>query len=126
MTHVTAPLALASLVVLCGCAQAPNRLSPTVADGWTTYAESRINAPIPCGATPIQLTGNRLDTHITGECQRVRITGAHNDIAVDIVPGGMIEIVGSNNDVFWTQTAPGPRPQLIDLGVSNTFHQSEG
>nr|WP_294508780.1 DUF3060 domain-containing protein [uncultured Rhodopila sp.] len=125
MSYVAAGLAFASLVALAACAQAPARLSPTVADGWTTYAESRIHAPIPCGATPIQLTGDRLDTHVTGDCRRVRITGAHNDIVVDIAPGGMIEIVGSNNDVFWTQTGPGPQPQLIDLGVSNTFHRHE-
>ena len=126
MSHVTAVFTLAGLAALGACARAPAQLAPTVQDGWTTYAESRIHAPIPCSASPIQLTGNRLDTHVTGECQRVRITGAHNDIVVDIVPGGMIEIVGSNNDVFWTQTGPGPRPKLIDLGVSNTFHQHEG
>lgn len=126
MSHVTTVFALASLVALSACASAPAQLAPTVQNGWTTYAESRIRAPIPCGATPIQLTGDRLDTHVTGGCRQVRIAGAHNDIIVDIVPGGTIEIVGSNNDVFWAQTAPGPRPQLIDHGASNTFHRQEG
>jgi hypothetical protein len=87
-----------------------------------TYAQSRIDTPIVCGAMPIQLTGNRLDTKVTGECQQIRITGAHNDIVVEIAPGGSIEILGSNDDVSWRQTQPGSPPRLIDTGANNTFH----
>jgi hypothetical protein len=123
MRYLSAPFALAGLLTVAACASAPTHLTPTVQGGWTTYAESRIHTPIPCGTTPIMLTGNRLDTHLTGECEHVRITGGHNDIVIDIAPGGTIEIAGSNDDVFWTQTRPGPAPQLIDTGVSNTFHR---
>jgi hypothetical protein len=122
MKHAAALLGLATLAA---CAGAPRQLAPTVQGGWTTYAESRIRTPIPCGTTPIQLTGNHLATHLTGECRQVRITGAHNDIEVDIAPGGTIEILGSSTDVFWTQTRPGPRPQLINQGTNNTFHRRD-
>lgn len=108
------------------CAPPPAKLAPVEQAGWLTYSESRINAPIPCGSAPIQLTGDRLDTSLTGECHYVRITGAHNDIAINIAPGGTIEIVGTNNDVVWNQVRPGPPPNLINTGASNTFHQQQG
>ena len=58
-----------------------------------------------------------------GPCRFVRISGSHNDIALDIVPGGTIEITGAHNDVNWRQTEPGPRPDLQDHGESNTFYR---
>jgi hypothetical protein len=99
-------------------------VTPLFQNGWAVYTQSRIHAPIPCGATPVQLSGDRLDTHMTGECGWVRITGAHNDIEVDSAPGGTIEVLGSNNDVFWRQSQRGAPPRLIDHGFSNTFHRA--
>lgn len=107
------------------CAPPPAQLAPVEQAGWLTYRESRINTPIPCGPTPIQLTGDRLDTSLTGECHYVRITGAHNDVAIAIAPGGTIEILGTNNDVVWNQVRPGPPPNLINSGANNTFHQRQ-
>ncbi|MBS0641168.1 MAG: DUF3060 domain-containing protein [Proteobacteria bacterium] len=110
--------------VTAGCV-APAELKPTFENGWTVYAESYIRKPIDCQGGKVQLNGDRLDTHLTNECQGVRVTGTHNDVEVDIAPGGGIEITGSHNDVFWHQARPGPRPRLIDSGVSNTFHPAQ-
>ena len=117
---------LAGLALPGACAPPPARLAPVEQAGWLTYSESRISTPIPCGATPIQLTGDHLDTSLTGECQYVRITRTHNDIEISIAPGGTIEILGANNDVFWDQVRPGPPPHLINNGASNTFHRRQG
>jgi Protein of unknown function (DUF3060) len=114
---------LGSLTILVTCAQPPRDLAPVEQGGWLTYSESRIRTPIACGPVPIQLAGSRLDTRLTGGCRYVRITGGHNDIQIDIAPGGTIELVGSNNDVVWKQIQPGPTPRLIDTGANNTFHQ---
>lgn len=116
-------LVLTGLAGLAACAPPPKELAPVEQGGWLTYSESRIRAPIACGETPIQLTGSRLDTRLTGDCRYVRITGTHNDIEIEMVPGGTIEITGSNNDVFWSQLRPGPAPQLVNSGISNTFHR---
>ena len=54
---------------------------------------------------------------LVGPCRFVRSQrGSHNDIAVDIVPAGTIDIIGGHNDVSWRQTGPGPRPDLQDHG----------
>jgi hypothetical protein len=116
---------LIGLVMLGACAPSPTKLAPVEQGGWLIYSESRIRTPIACGPTPIQLTGDRLDTKLTGECHYVRITGAHNDIEIDVAPGGTIEMLGTNNDVFWNQVRPGPSPRLINNGSSNTFHQKQ-
>src|SRR5690349_17584663 len=86
--------ATVAVAVLGGCA-APSEPKPTVQDGWTVYAESHIRKPINCQGGNVQLNGDRLDTHLTNACQAVRVTGAHNDVQVDIAPGGTIEITGS-------------------------------
>src|SRR5689334_5966354 len=126
MKHMPALLVLAGLGALAACEQQqPMQLAPSVQNGWMIYAESRIHQPIPCGQMPIQLNGDRLDTHLTGDCRQVRMTGAHNVVQVDIVPGGTIEVLGSNNDVVWYQTRPGTKPQLIDRGTSNSFHRRD-
>jgi hypothetical protein len=103
----------------------PNPTGPTVQNGVVLYADSRVNQNIACDGRPIQLSGNRTEIRLTGPCQFVRLTGEHNDIWVDLVPGGTFEITGGHNDVRWRQIQPGPRPVLVDRGESNTFH-SEG
>jgi len=53
----------------------------------------------------------------------VRVSGAHNDIFIDVTPGGTIEITGNHNDVSWRRIEPGPLPVLQDRGQSNSFHR---
>ncbi|MBN9559640.1 MAG: DUF3060 domain-containing protein [Alphaproteobacteria bacterium] len=95
-------------------------------NGFAVYTASQLNATIPCDTRPVQLNVSRTDLRLTGPCRFVRLTGDHNDVYVELAPGGSIEITGAHNDVTWRQLRPGPEPVLTDRGESNTFHHDEG
>ncbi len=119
-------LVAARIVLIClagGAACTMPAKPPEVdAEGVVHYTTSRAHQNITCEGPPIQLDGDRTELTLTGPCRLVRITGSHNDIFTDIDAGGTIEIIGSHNDVTWRQYQPGPRPQLVNRGESNTFH----
>src|SRR5690349_16778548 len=125
MRAVTARIFVIGLAGAASCTSATPQ-PPIAQNGWLHYTTSRAKQTIPCGDLPIQLDGNRTDLTLTGYCRNVRITGEHNDIRVQIAPGGAIDIVGAHNDVWWQQMGPGPRPRLLDNGANNTFHRQEG
>ena len=115
-----------ALICLAGGIACTNPAKPPVIDtnGVTHYTTSRSKETIQCNGEPIQLDGDRTELTLSGACQFVRVTGAHNDIETDIVAGGTIEITGAHNDVTWRQIDSGPAPQLLNKGESNTFHRS--
>jgi Protein of unknown function (DUF3060) len=123
--RVTARIFVICLAGAAACNTA-TPLPPVVQGGWVHYTTSRTTQNIPCGDMPIQLEGNHTDLTLTGYCRYVRITGEHNDIRIQIAPGGTIEIAGQHNDVWWQQVGPGPRPNLVNSGSSNTFHREQG
>jgi len=51
------------------------------------------------------------------------VSAVHNDIFIDVIPGGMIEITGNHNDVSWRRIERGPLQVLQDRGQSNSFHR---
>jgi hypothetical protein len=110
--------------LLAGCTHAASEV-PTARDGWLHYAQGRTRGTYPCRSEPVSVDGDRNNIRLTGACERVRIAGSHNDITVEVMPGGTIEITGGHNDVTWRQSAPGPKPELKDTGVSNSFHHEE-
>jgi hypothetical protein len=124
MRLIAARIAMICLAGGIGCTNQPK---PPVVDatGMTHYSTSRTKQSISCEGQPIQLEGDRTDLTLRGRCTYVRITGSHNDIETDIVPGGTIEITGGHNDVTWRQIESGPPPQLQNRGESNTFHRAE-
>ncbi len=88
-------------------------------NGWDIYGKiDRVS----CSGRPVLLQGSHTDVTLAGACRYVRITGEHNDVTVDVRPGGTIEITGAHNDVWWRQRSPGPGPRLVNNGASNTFH----
>lgn len=94
---------------------------PIEQNGFLVYGNGAPSA-ITCDQRPVQLNGNHTDKRLSGPCQFVRVAGSHNDIAIDMAPGGAIDITGAHNDVTWSQSQPGPPPMLVDHGASNTFH----
>jgi hypothetical protein len=93
-----------------------------IVNGWEVYT-NRVSH-ITCDGRPVLLNGSHTDLTLNGPCRYVRITGAHNDVTLTIVPGGTIEITGAHNDVFWYPVNPAAaRPILLDHGYSNTFHR---
>jgi hypothetical protein len=118
----------AKIVLIClasgaACTNEPPKLPVISADGVVQYTTSRTKATAPCDGRPVDLAGNRTVMTLTGPCRFVRVSGAHNDIFIDVIPGGTIEITGDHNDVSWQRIEPGPRPVLQDRGQSNTFHR---
>ena len=71
------------------------------------YKTSRTSQKIVCDSRPISLDGDRTELTRVGPCHFVRISGSHNDIALDIIPAGTIEITGAHNDVSWRLTEAG-------------------
>jgi hypothetical protein len=124
MRQIAARTALICLACGIGCTTNPPKPPIVDATGMMHYSTSRTKQNITCAGQPIQLEGDRTELTLTGPCRFVRIAGSHNDIETDIMPGGTIEITGTNNDVTWHQIEPGPSPQLQNRGESNTFHRS--
>jgi hypothetical protein len=114
---------------LCGSiavqAFAATPTAPLQQNGWLVYQDSHITQTAPCTQQPILLGGSHTDFTLNGACETVRIAGEHNDITIQVGPAATIEITGAHNDVTWQQVAPGPPPQLLDKGLSNSFHHAQ-
>jgi len=113
-------ICLASTVA---CQNTPPHPPVVTDDGLMHYKTSRTAQKIACDGRPVSLEGDRTELSLVGPCRFVRVAGSHNDIALDILPGGTIDITGAHNDVSWRQTEAGPRPDLQNHGDSNTFHR---
>jgi hypothetical protein len=95
-------------------------------NGWAIYYGG-YPRQITCDHRPVLLSGSHTDLTLSGPCWYVRLTGAHNDVVLTVVPGGTIEITGEHNDVFWHPIDPAAaQPILLDRGYSNTFHRRVG
>lgn len=123
MRFVAARIVLIGLASGAACANMPPQPPVVTGDGTLHYKTSRTAQTINCDGRPIELAGDRSELALTGPCRFVRISGSHNDIALDVVPAGTIEVTGGHNDVSWRQTAPGPRPELQSSGDDNSFHR---
>ncbi len=119
LPRLSAPGAMAAVFLHTACAQAAPAI-PTPDGAWDRYGYA---SSITCGARPVLLTGSHMDLTVRGNCRTVRVAGAHNDIDVELEPGGRIEITGKHNDVTWHLLPGAPvAPVLLDQGTSNTFH----
>jgi hypothetical protein len=123
MRFIAARIAVICLASTVACQNTPQQPPVVTDDGMMHYKTSRTAQKIECDGRPISLEGDRTELSLVGPCRFVRVAGAHNDIALDIVPGGTIDITGAHNDVSWRQTEAGPRPDLQNQGDSNTFHR---
>ena len=122
MKYTAAGLGLICLASGVACT---NEAKPPVvtADGVVQYVTSRTKQTVPCDERPVDISSDRNVMTLTGSCRFVPVSGAHNDIFIDVTPGGTIEITGDHNDVSWWRIGPGPRPLLQDSGQSNSFHR---
>ena len=123
MRLVAMRIILLSLASGVACTNTPPQPPVASSDGTLHYKTSRTAQQINCDGNPIELEGDRTELTLTGSCRFVRISGSHNDISLDVVPAGTIEVTGGHNDVSWRQTQAGPRPNLDDRGDGNSFHQ---
>lgn len=112
---------LAAMVAAASLA-ATTAFAQVMADGYLHYGMSNIAQTVQCTGTPIAVDGNHTNMTLVGACRRVRVSGDYNNISVDIVPRGLIEITGQHNDVTWRQIRPGPRPTLRALAPHNNFY----
>jgi hypothetical protein len=122
MGLIAARVAVICLASAAACQGVPPQPPVVTGDGMMHYQASRTAQTIVCDGRPISLEGDRTELTLVGSCRFVRVSGSHNDIAIDIVPAGTIEITGAHNDVSWRQTEAGSRPDLQNHGDSNTFH----
>jgi hypothetical protein len=123
MRFISARIAVICLVSAAACQSVPPQPPVVTEDGMLHYKTSRTSQKIVCDSRPISLDGDRTELTLVGSCHFVRISGSHNDIALDIIPAGTIEITGAHNDVSWRLTEAGARPDLQNHGDSNTFHR---
>ena len=61
------------------------------------------------GAAIVQGSGNRLS--IGAACRSLRIAGSGNVVAVDLLPGGPVDVAGDGNRVLYRFAAGPPRAQ---------------
>ncbi len=94
-----------------------------VPDGFLHYGTG---GKVQCDARPVSFDGSHTRIEAEGGCRSVRVAGEHNDIIVQMAPGGLIEVTGAHNDIWWRPARPGPAPVFRDVGASNSFHRDEG
>ena len=118
---------LAGLMALTACnTSVTGPAVPTAgapADGYVHYATS---GAVQCDTRPISVDGSRTRVVASGACAGVRVMGRHNDVIVPMAPGGIIEVIGTNNDVWWKPARPGGAPPVFrSLGANNSIHRDE-
>lgn len=118
----TIVLVLLSAGALASCSRKPPSEEPVNVGGAIEYSQSRVQGEIACGNAPIVLRGDRTVMTLTGACKDVTVAGDHNDITVQLAPGGQVVASGDHNDITWSQSEPGAPPVLSSPGGSNTFH----
>ena len=111
-------ISLIAALVLAGCAQPP---PPPANDGYVHYRRS---GAYKCTNEPVSLDGSHANITLLGRCRQVRVVGWHDDIIVYVVPGGVIDITGSRDDVIWRQIHRGPAPTLSNRGSHNEFYRN--
>jgi hypothetical protein len=73
------------------------------------------------GAAVLAGNGNRVSFH--GPCGSLRVKGAGNTVDINLMPGGQVTVSGDGNHVRYTPIVPGP---LVDLlGSANQVVASE-
>ncbi|MBO0711115.1 MAG: DUF3060 domain-containing protein [Acetobacteraceae bacterium] len=119
MSVVVRIAAIGLLVTACAPVGSP---VPVEQNGMLVFSQSNATQHIVCHGRPIQLDGDHTDLRLIGPCPFVRLAGNHNDVYVEAAAGATLEITGSHNDLVWRQAEPGPPPELLNHGDSNTFH----
>jgi hypothetical protein len=91
-------------------------------DGFLHYSGG---GDVQCDVRPVAFDASHTRVQAIGGCRAIRVTGDHNDVIVQMAPGGLIEVTGAHNDVWWRPAGPGPAPVFRNLGASNTLHRDE-
>ena len=87
MRFISARIAVICLASAAGCQSVPPQ-PPVVTEDGMLLISLRTSQKIVCDNRPISLDGDRTELTLVGPCHFVRISGSHNDIALDIIPAG--------------------------------------
>ena len=71
----------------------------------------------------VTVNGNHNKVTIKGTCHALTVSGDMNGVTVESV--ATISVAGSGNEVTWTKTVDGTKPQLTDLGKNNKVTHAE-
>lgn len=72
----------------------------------------------------VELVGDGNIVTITGECIGLTITGANNQVGIEVVDE--IRIEGDGNDVRWQRGLTVDRPNMLETGGSNSVQRLAG
>ena len=72
----------------------------------------------------VTVNGNHNKVTITGTCHALTVSGDMNGVTVESV--ATISVAGSGNEVSWTKTVDGTKPQITDLGKENKVTHAGG
>ncbi len=73
-----------------------------------------------CEDAGVFISGSDNRIEIAGACGEIRISGSNNRIAVDLLPGGIINLSGSDNRVEYRLVERGPPPIVLQSGSNNS------
>ena len=65
----------------------------------------------------VTVNGNHNKVTIKGTCHALTVSGDMNGVSVESV--ATISVAGNGNEVAWTKTVDGAKPQFTDLGKDN-------
>jgi len=87
----------------------------------TTITQAGLNGTYDCGNHPVTVTGAGNRLHLVGRCPKLTVTGAFNEITVDMA--GSIAVTGARAKVIWHGGLNGKRPAVNVTGVGSTATQ---
>lgn len=85
----------------------------------SSYEGVEATISLDCKGGTARIEGARNSITVTGRCARLEVLGEGNVITVELASGGIIDVEGASNAVFWT-TADGSEPKVQTEGFSNT------
>jgi hypothetical protein len=71
-----------------------------------------------CKGGPAIVEGASNDVRFTGQCSSLTVTGADNEIVIDLAPGAKVTVTGASNDISWTSKGK-TRPVVKVMGADN-------
>lgn len=95
---------------------------PAFAD--SNYEGTGATASLDCKGGAARIEGARNSITVTGQCAKLEIEGEGNAVTVELASGGLIQVVGASNAVFWT-TPDGREPKVQAEGFANMVQQAQ-
>lgn len=92
--------------------------APSRAAGPVSIAADGSAARTGCGGSAASVAGSHNTVTLGGSCSGLMVRGDANVVSVELAPGGVIDIAGSNNRIRFTVAGGGAGPAVTIIGTA--------